>query len=56
MRVTLDIPDEIHAWLKARAKQEGTTMRAIVLKAIDCVLRSNKETTDGKTKPESNRR
>ena len=38
MRLTLDIPDEIHARLKARAKEEGTTIRAIVLRAIDCEL------------------
>lgn len=56
MRVTLDIPDEIYAWLKARAKVEGTTMRAIILEAIDCVLRSRRETAKGKTKPELNRR
>jgi predicted DNA-binding protein len=35
MRITLDIPDEIHARLKALAKREGTTMRAIILRAID---------------------
>jgi len=38
MRITLDIPDEIHARLKALAKREGTTMRAIILQAIDGVL------------------
>jgi hypothetical protein len=38
MRVTLDIPDEIHAKVKALAKREGTTMRAIILRAIDRVL------------------
>jgi predicted DNA-binding protein len=40
MRITLDIPDEIHARLKARAKEEGTTMRAIVLRGIERVLRT----------------
>jgi hypothetical protein len=35
----LDIPDEIHAWLKALAKSEGTTMRAIILQGIEAVLR-----------------
>ena len=40
MRITLDIPDEIHARLKARAKEEGTTMRAIVLRAIERELRT----------------
>jgi hypothetical protein len=38
MRVTLDIPDEIHARLKTLAREEGTTMRAIVLRAIDAEL------------------
>jgi predicted DNA-binding protein len=56
VRVTLDIPDKIHARLKALAKEEGTTMRAIILEAIDCVLRSKKETEEGKAKPELNRR
>jgi hypothetical protein len=35
MRITIDIPDEIHARLKARAKEEGTTMRAIILRGIE---------------------
>lgn len=56
MRVTLDIPDEIHAWLKARARLEGTTMRAIILGSIEKLLRANKVTVEGKTKPELNRR
>jgi len=51
MRVTLDIPDEIHAWLKARARLEGTTMRAIILRGIEKLLRANKVTVEGKTKP-----
>lgn len=38
MRVTIDIPDELHARLKALAKKEGTTMRAIMLRAIDSFL------------------
>jgi hypothetical protein len=39
MRITIDIPDEIHARLKARAKEEGTTMRAIILRGINAELR-----------------
>jgi hypothetical protein len=35
MRITIDIPDEMHARLKARAKEEGTTMRAIILRGIE---------------------
>jgi hypothetical protein len=42
MRITIDIPDELHARLKAFAKNEGATMRAIVLSAIDRLLRENK--------------
>jgi len=38
MRITIDIPDEIHSRLKERAKEEGTTMRAIVLRAIEAEL------------------
>ena len=38
MRVTIDIPDEIHARLKALAKKEGTTMRAIILSGIEAAL------------------
>jgi hypothetical protein len=38
MRVTIDIPDEIHAKLKVLAKKEGTTIRAIFLRAIDAEL------------------
>jgi len=34
MRLTLDIPEETHARLKARAKEEGTIMRQIVLRCI----------------------
>jgi predicted transcriptional regulator len=40
MRVTINIPDELHAWLKARAKAEDTTMRVIILQAIDEILRT----------------
>jgi len=43
MRVTIDIPDAIHADLKRRAAAEGTTMRALILRAIDEVLRENRE-------------
>jgi hypothetical protein len=43
MRVTLDIPDAIHLELKRRAAAEGTTMRALILRAIDEVLRENRE-------------
>ena len=39
MRVTIDIPDELHTKLKTLAKREGATMRAIVLRAIITELR-----------------
>jgi predicted DNA-binding protein len=38
MRIAIDIPDELHARLKAIAKEEGTTLRAIVLRGIEAVL------------------
>jgi predicted DNA-binding protein len=38
MRITIDIPDEMHARLKALAKQQGTSMRAIILRGIEAVL------------------
>jgi hypothetical protein len=43
MRVTFDIPDAIHAELKRRAAAEGTTMRALILRAIDEILRESRE-------------
>jgi hypothetical protein len=38
MRIATDFPDEIHARLIARAKEEGTTMAAIILRGIDAEL------------------
>jgi len=35
MRITLDIPDELHAKLKAHAMLAGTTLQAAVLRGID---------------------
>ena len=46
MRITIDIPDEIYAKLKVRAKEEGTTMRAIVLRAIEAVLLERRSNPD----------
>jgi hypothetical protein len=51
MRITLDIPDEIHAWLKARAKDEGTTMRAIILEGLELVLSVRSAAVESKTQP-----
>jgi hypothetical protein len=42
VRVTLDIPDPIHKELKRRAAAEGTTMRALILRAIDEVLQERR--------------
>jgi hypothetical protein len=50
MRVTLDIPDEIHAWLKARAKDEGTTMRAIILEGLELLLSAKSATVKHQSK------
>jgi hypothetical protein len=41
MRITLDIPDEIYARLEARAQEEATTIQAIILRAIDTVLKND---------------
>jgi hypothetical protein len=35
MRVTLDIPDDLHAKLKAHAMLAGTTLQAAILCGID---------------------
>ena len=42
MRITIDIPDEIHATLKALARNEGTTMRAIILSGLEAVLQEGR--------------
>jgi predicted DNA-binding protein len=48
MRVTIDIPDKVHARLKALAKREGTTVRAIVLRGIERVLREDTDRAPAK--------
>ena len=35
MRLTINIPADIHRSLKIKAATEGTTMRALLLKGID---------------------
>jgi hypothetical protein len=52
MRVTLEFPDEAHRAWKARAAREGTTLRALVLRAIEYVLG---EETQGDISPASPR-
>jgi hypothetical protein len=34
MKVTLEIPDELHRKLKEKAAVEGTTMRALILRGL----------------------
>ncbi len=41
MRVTLDIPDDLHAKLKAHAMLAGTTLQAAILCGIDKELLSD---------------
>lgn len=38
LRITIDIPDEMHARIKALATKEGTAMRAIIFKGINTIL------------------
>jgi len=40
MRITLNIPDDIHRCLKMKAASERTTMRALILREIDVYLQS----------------
>lgn len=40
MRLTINIPDDIHRSLKIKAATEGTTMRALLLTGIDDYLKS----------------
>ena len=45
--MTLDIPDPIHKELKRRAAAEGTTMRALILRAADEVLQEKRRFARG---------
>lgn len=40
MRLTINIPDDIHRSLKIKAAKEGTTMHALLLQGIDDHLKS----------------
>jgi hypothetical protein len=42
MRITIDIPDEIHARLKARAKEEATTIKEIILQGVAVTLQTRR--------------
>ena len=35
VRVTIEIPQTLHEWLRQRAKSTGTTMRSLVVRAIE---------------------
>ena len=39
MRTTVDIPDAMYRQLKSRAAREGSSTRALILKAVKEVLR-----------------
>jgi hypothetical protein len=47
MRVTIDLPDALHAELKRRAADEGTTMRVLILRGVD-MNRKQDETSGAK--------
>jgi len=38
MRTTVDIPDETYRKLKMRAAEQGTTVRALILRGVDHTL------------------
>lgn len=42
MRTTVDIPDGMYRQLKSRAAREGSSTRALILKGVKEVLRSER--------------
>lgn len=44
MKLTIDIPDDLHRAIKTLAAQRGITMRAFVLEAIEKVLANQPRT------------
>ena len=42
MRTTVDIPDGLYRRLKARAAREGSSTRALILKGVKEVLKSER--------------
>jgi len=40
MRTTVDIPDGVYRQLKSRAAREGSSTRALILKGVRAVLKS----------------
>jgi plasmid stability protein len=45
MRTTVDVPDPMYRKLKARAAREGSSTRALILKGVKEVLKSERRTT-----------
>jgi len=45
MRITVDIPNDIYRQLKSRAAREGSSTRALILKALKEVLKSEPRKT-----------
>ena len=48
MRTTIDIPDVTYRRLKARAAQEGRSVKALILEGAEQILTSN-DRTPGRT-------
>jgi hypothetical protein len=44
MRTTVDIPDETYRAVKVMAAERGETVRELILKGLDTVLRTRKPT------------
>jgi plasmid stability protein len=42
MRTTVDIPDRVYRQLKSRAAREGRSTRALILKAVQEVLKADR--------------
>jgi plasmid stability protein len=45
MRTTVDIPDGMYRQLKSRAAREGSSTRALILKGVKEVLKSERRKT-----------
>ena len=45
MRTTVDIPDEIYRQLKSRAAREGSSTRALILRGVKEVLKTDRRKT-----------
>ena len=45
MRTTMDIPDPLYRLLKARAASEGSSVKALLLRGVEEVLRAPRRTS-----------